>query len=628
MIYTLKGNLTGVQCDDHFMPLSNTTVRLYRSRADVNEATVLVAAQAKETFQIIDEKGIKSKEKDLLAESKTDESGNYTFEINGDKAKYKGEAVEFAVFYAEVPDYGQKNTEKPKNFQPFLASLNVLQPKWRETNNGLQANWNYRISNRIWCQILSILDIWLICGLVSHCESQQALAGIEVIAMDDDVISDDQLGSAITDENGRFCIYYRSKDFKKTFLSPVVNVETPLFPWGNGPDIFFKFAFGGSIFFEELPSRARQADRENVGNCFCVRLCLRDQPDGGNGTGPIGYFFAIGELRRYNSIVNINPASGKTVGKPISSWNDLAFYQNLALVGALTEKLNGAPMEYKFQYTELTSPGDPVPISPGAWTDVIPTQIANTVIGYGWKLTPGFEYEDIAINAVGSQIPVSFNGNWIVVPQSGSLPMGFNLVLNNNGPLIKLISSTIAGTPVDMGGLIPGNSTTSVNPLQQNRYFSLRMIKREAGNPSTEVVAGVSRPLAIFNTKYLNVPQRGSWLPTTNSNELGVASIDLDELATSGGCSTITNTLTAKYTAANPNLGAVSLNMTGPGGPHSFAPVVETTPGEESHGTSAYTGSVEALPKCSYEVRLSAELKLTNGESQHDGIWDRVLFCK
>ncbi|SHM84469.1 hypothetical protein SAMN04488057_10449 [Cyclobacterium lianum] len=68
--------------------------------------------------------------------------------------------------------------------------------------------------------------------------------------------------------------------------------------------------------------------------------------------------------------------------------------------------------------------------------------------------------------------------------------------------------------------------------------------------------------------------------------------------------------------------------MTGPGGPHSFAPVTFPSPGEEAYGTSSYTGDVAALPNCSYEVRLTAELKLTDGESQHDGIWDRVLFCK
>ena len=622
MKYTLKGNLHGVICNDHLMPVANTTIRLYRYPGNANEATALTVAQAKETFQKIDEKGIDAKQKHLLAETKTDNAGNYSFVIDGTKKKYNGEVVEFDLHYSKIPDYGQKDTKEPRKFKPFQVTLNVLQPKWRETNTGLLAAWNYRISHKLWCAILAWLDIWVICGIVLNCETQQPLPGIEVIAMDDDVISDDELGKATTNSGGRFCIFYRSKDFKKTFLSPIINVETPLLPWGNGPDIYFKFAFGGSVFYEEPPSRARDSDRENVGNCFCVRLCLKDQPS--DGPGPIGYFFAIGQIRRYNSILNINPANGKTTGKPIAAWNDMAFYHNLALIGALTEKLNGQPMEYKFQYTELTNPSDPIPVSPAAWTDVIPTQIANTVLGYRFKLGP-FEYTDLAINATGSQDPVTIAGNWIEVPQQTSMPPGYTLVLNNNGPLIKLISSTLASTPVDMAGLVQGNSTTTINPLQKNRYFSLRMIKREAGNPATEVIAGVSRPIAIFNTKYLNVPQRGSWLPTTNSNELGVACIDLAELATSGGCSTITNSLTAKYTAANPNLGNVALIMTGP---HSFDPVTVTAPGEEAHGTSSYTGNAATLPKCSYEVRISAELNLTNGEYQHDNIWDRVLFCK
>ena len=627
MKYTLEGKLTGVNCDDHFTPVAQTTIRLYRYAGDANQATALTAAQAKETFQRLDEKDIKAKEKHLLAETKTDQSGNYIFTIDSEEKKYQGEVIEFDVHYSRVPDYGQKDTEEPKKFKPFQVTLNVLQPKWKETNSGVVAGWNYRISTRLWCIILAWLDIWVICGVVLNCETEEPLAGIDVTAMDDDWITDDELGIATTDASGRFCIYYRSKDFKKTFLSPIINVETPLLPWGNGPDIYFKFAFGGSTFYEEPPSRAREPDRENVGNCLCVRLCLKDTPD--EGTDPVGYFFAIGQIRRYNSILNIDPTNGKTTGKSTTAWNDQAFYSNLALIGALTEKLNGQPMEYKFQFTEVANPGDPIP-GPGGWKDVIPTQIGNTVIGYGWKWDPFpiQTQQDIAINANSSQIPVNFNGNWIIVPQSGSLPLGYNLVLNNNGPLIKLISTTIANTPVDMAGLVQGDSTTTINPLQKNRYFSLRMIKREAGNPASEVVSGVSRPLAIFNTKYLNVPQRGSWLPTTNSTELGVACIDLAELATAGGCSTISNSLTAKYTAANPNLGTVTLSMTGPGGPHSFNPVVFTTPGQEAHGTSAYTGNVANLPKCSYEVRVSAELNLTNGEYQHDNIWDRVLFCK
>ena len=58
------------------------------------------------------------------------------------------------------------------------------------------------------------------------------------------------------------------------------------------------------------------------------------------------------------------------------------------------------------------------------------------------------------------------------------------------------------------------------------------MINREAGNTSSEQVAGVSGSLAMFHTVNQNVPQRDSWLPVV-SNCLGVARVDVAELAVS-----------------------------------------------------------------------------------------------
>ncbi len=621
MKYVLRGRIHAIVCDEPQHSLANTTVRLYRF--DDKDATRLVAAQSKEAFQFLEEKEIKAKAKRLLAETKTDAQGNYAFEIDGDKQKYKGEAVEFDVYYAEIPDYGQNDTKKARNYKAFQATLDVIQPRWRETNEGLLAQWNHSISRKWWCSILRRLDIWVICGVLLDCKSQQPQAGVEVIAMDDDVISDDQLGTAITDASGRFCIFYRSKDFKKTFLSPFINIETPIFPLGNGPDIYFKFALGGSIFHEESPSEARKPGRENVDNCLCVRLCIE-----GGQSEPISSFFHIGDNRRYHIVLNINPADGRTINKNDPSeagWNEQAFYSTLALLGTLEKTLNGQPMEYKFQYIELGSPTDPIPTNEAAWTDVLKTDIANgTIIGFTPKFSltpppPHYNPDIYAINPKVGQIEVLFNGNWIIVPQTAQ---------SLTGRLINLISTKLASGNVDMTGLIQGNSTTSIVPLQKNRYFSLRMKKRQAGNAATEVVAGTSRPIAIFNTTFDKVPQGGSWLLVAGGPELGVASLDLQELATAGGCSNIADSITVKYTAANPNLGTVNLTFTGPGATNSFQPIVFPTPGEEAYGTSLYTGNFGELENCAYEIRLNAELNLTNGEDQHDGIWDRVLFCR
>ncbi len=633
MKYTIKGRLQTAICDDNQLAIPNTVIRIYSLNEERNAATAFATAQSKEVSKIFEEGEIKERKKFLLAETRTDAVGNFEAAIS-DGLKYDGGTVAVTLYYDHVPDYGQKDTKLPKNFKPFEVLLDIIQPKWNENQNGLVAAWNYTVLKRIWCYILQRLDIWVICGTLTNCESKAPLNGIEVIAMDDDIITDDLLGSAVTDDNGKFCIYYRSIKFKKTFLSPFINIETtPILSFDNGPDIYFKFAVGGSQFFAESPSEAQRPSRKNVGNCLCVSLCLKESPNV-PGTVPAA-FYQIGYARAYHPVLNIDPTTGRTAGKVETSWNNQAFYATMDLRGSLSKKFNGQPVEYKFQYFKVTDLSVDISSIPDAsWTDVKPSDIAKSEIGT--RITsffPVIKYNSYkihgtdAVTVYGNEIEVQFSGNWIQVPQdSGVFDIHFN------GSLIHLISNNLTSGVVDKTGLVQG--TTSA-PLLENDYFAIRMLKRELGNEASKVQAGFSRPLAIFNTKYTNVPQGGSWLPSS-SDELGIASIDLQELKVGGGCSKITDSLTINYTAANPNLGNVSLSMSGPGGPHNFEPVLYPTPGEEAFGASKYTGAnnvvdpndVINLPNCSYEVRLSATLNLTNGETQHDPIWDRVLFCK
>ena len=95
-----------------------------------------------------------------------------------------------------------------------------------------------------------------------------------------------------------------------------------------------------------------------------------------------------------------------------------------------------------------------------------------------------------------------------------------------------------------------------------------------------------------------------------------------------GGCNKITDTINVKYTAANPNLGNVAITFTGQGATNNFEAIIFPSPGEEAFGTSKYLGNFGDLKPCAYEIRLSAELNLTDGEDQHQGIWDRILFCR
>lgn len=622
MRFILKGTLHGLICREQQIPVKETIVRLYRYN-NQDAVVAMATAQPKELFKIYSKEELSAKSKDLIAETKTDEYGAYSFDLDEKKQNYNGSPIELALYYPDVPDYGQTNKDKPKNFKEFGVLINVLQPRWRETNEYIYATFNYAFNSKNWCYMMGLLDLWFIFGKLSVCDTQTPIPGIEVTAMDDDWISDDNLGSGLTNSSGHFLIVYTSKDFKKTFLSPWVNVETPLLPWNSGPDVYFKYSLGSGSM-DESPSRGRDKDRENIGNCFCVNLCLKKGPiDNPDDNEVIPGFFKIGQNRTYHILNNIDSTTGRTKDKAIAGWNDLAFFSNLSLLGSLNKKINSKPLEYKFQYEEWSAPGGMIINS---WTDIKKPDIANTVVGYTQELTGDIfnpvKNTDYGIHPHPSEMEVFFDvsNTWIKVPQLS------NFVVNTNGLLINLISSKLMSGTVNMSGLMPGNNAASVQTLQKNRYFKLRMLKREEGNAATETIAGTSKEIALFNLIYSGVPQYGSWLPGTSS-ERGVACLDIKEM-TGSGCGKITNSLTVKYTAANPNLGNVNVSMTGPGGPHVFPAITHNTAGEEAHGEVAYSGTVAALPNCAYIVYLHAAMKLTNGEDTHHDIWDHMAFCK
>ena len=93
-------------------------------------------------------------------------------------------------------------------------------------------------------------------------------------AFDVDWLQDDALGHEVTDGAGHFRIDYSADDFKKTIFSPAINLE-----WTGGPDFYFRVeTLSGTVLLAEPASRGRASDRENVGPCFSVDLCLEKQP--------------------------------------------------------------------------------------------------------------------------------------------------------------------------------------------------------------------------------------------------------------------------------------------------------------------------------------------------------------
>ena len=261
MTYLFKGSLCGYICAECPEPLANLKVRLYRVDKERNVAALAVA-NPKETFAILADSQIKEKESRLLAEAETDNKGNFTVELG---KNYAGEAFEVDVYCGSVPR--QKIGKKPP--KPRQFTITTLQPRYRKTEHGFIAVWDYCLPYRFWCAILALFDVWTICGRVLDCETKRPVAGVKVNAFDADWLADDELGFAFTDAAGKFVITYSSVDFKQ---GTWIDVELI-----GGPDLYFRIEDGGgNALLTETQSRGRNPDRENATNCFCVELCIKE----------------------------------------------------------------------------------------------------------------------------------------------------------------------------------------------------------------------------------------------------------------------------------------------------------------------------------------------------------------
>ncbi|NJO01123.1 MAG: hypothetical protein HC880_04960 [Bacteroidia bacterium] len=262
----IKGSLKAHLCENCFENLSDVNIRLYRPLADKDVVAVATAA-TKDTFRMLSEEEVQQKENQLIAETTTDAQGNFYLEI---AKEYQNQAFEIDFRCSSVPRKGFT----PKKGMERQFHLTTLYPQWREDQQGnLFYTWEYTLAAQWWCIIRGqYFDAWIICGRLLNCQTGQPLPNIKIIAKDADLISDDLLGSDFTDSSGYFRIDYTSSDFKRTFLSPIINVETDPAPpyFSSGPDVYFQLEYAGiPIQFETAANR-----RSNVGYCLCVSLCV------------------------------------------------------------------------------------------------------------------------------------------------------------------------------------------------------------------------------------------------------------------------------------------------------------------------------------------------------------------
>ncbi len=620
MRYTLFGHLCGQLCSDYQEDLANATLRLYRPEGENSQIVARAAAETKRTHQILDRGEAEARADRLLAETELDSEGRFEV-VLGEEIDYDGEAIEVDVYFESVP-----GMPEDVEADPLQVSITTLQPQWRKGEEGARFGWEHCIPERFWCQVRGQFRAWTICGDVTLCATDEPVEGVTVVAFDRDWIQDDELGVATTDGNGRFRIDYLRQDFEP---GTVIDVELV-----GGPDLYFRVETpGGQPLLAEDSSEGRTRSRENAGPCFCVHLCIDEEPDDPD---PEVYpaFTSVGGYDFQTDIDSGPAGTGETVRR------GRAFYHALRLNGIMSKTLNGNPLEYKFQYRERGA---------SSWTDVTPSQIRKTKIGTLEKVDtsvspPRISTKDYVVGGTpdSDEVAVTPNGNWIPMPQKSGVFSGDGSFVPNHDQ-IQLDSRTLAtfAPAVDLTGIDAGDSAEAPSgvSLVQNRQFEIRMLVREHplnSTPSASTEVGHLEKIAVNNRLYDYV-RHPNWMSEQVNDGLAVAMVNLEELGSSG-CEGIQETLNVRFTASHPNLGTVRIKVDGPGGPYRTTPT-PADPNVNGNGDENLYGSIdfqqisggtkaEELKNCAYTVTLSAEVLLTNGDTVPSTRHDQIAFCK
>ncbi len=626
MSFTFRGSLCGRLCSECLEQLFDVTVRLYRNRSDQN-VTALAVAGPNDTLALLTDEQVKSKASQLIAETKTDANGNFSFTLDR-KQKYDGGAFEVDVYCGTVPHRKAGRKQPP----PRQFSITTLQPAWKQTGESdFVAIWDYCIPYRFWCYIRGLFDAWVICGHLTTCDDGSPIPGATVSATDVDWIQDDPLGSAVTNATGHFRIDYNSEDFQVTPFSPWINFECV-----SGPDVYFKATLGSDIVLDEPRSMGRSAGRENIGPCFCIELCS-DEVHGGCGVSCQPHWQKVWDF-------DIHPDAGQ-LGSQFSAegyagganasyvFGDMNYKSGVLLRGncpLVNPADNTHKLTYRFvigEYTWSTFPDDPNTIPSVAPLALAPvTQIAKTTVGYVFYIDGNGVPSSADVDITSADLDA--NG-WVTPPILGRV-LTVDLHNGFTGPvtiadanflrtdeLIVLNSSVItaAHAPKMPGGLPQVQAGRALTNAEKEpiRRYKLQFEVRDATSLATIFTDALSS--IILN------------------NSSPVLALDMEELFTNLcnplGAANIGHVL---YTADHPhlasfalaissNLGVVHPSSPAPGpitvnGGFLQLPSASFPPGgfffrggsggpHNGTNTGGFPVDISADPSCAYRINLS-----------------------
>jgi hypothetical protein len=599
MSYTFKGNLQGEICEDCKEALYGMEVLLYLPwRKETNTGDV--PTNQKDDFRIVTKEEASQRANLLIARAKTDENGNFEFEID---EKYDSSSFDIDFICYNAP----YSIKKDATNQALQMHLTTVFPRQEDS-------WSYTIPYKIWCDIRGrYFDAWVICGHLLNCQNNEPIVGATVTAWDADFLTDDTLGSAITDASGHFRIDYNSLTFKRTFLSPWINVETdPGLPlsFQSGPDVYFKAELSGNKLIDETKEEARK----NVAYCLCVNLCSKINVFNENDTFDSAW---TGFGTRFSASFGTGYKDFDADGYAGSDKNVLHSAVDLTGQAPLKSSLNRR-IKYRFRISHVTTPNNAA--SPADMN-------FSKTIG----VTAGL-FEKSQILTLEKKVPTGVNDSLVVESHQDDFDAqgwfdatnAVERTLINNGyaigdlPLFKIIETdtliTLNTTALTTQPNVP--PTAAGVPIAPANLIAIEKmaIRFEIG----ELTSGGTIAIQPTNGKTLNSV-------IINNNPIAM-NLAIAELEATGLCNPISGDVHAKYTVYHPHIQSFSMSLRNNSNTVNrgitdglFMPLAgNQNPSVTGHANLSLkiNNPPTDMSRCTYTLKLVAQTRLHNGRNQ------------
>jgi len=606
----IKGNLKGFNCEECSENISGAIVKLYQP---IKEGAVPIHA---ERLMVLSPEEIKAKLRRLVAEARTDENGAFTFELSENYSQMTSFEVDFEC--GSIP----RKPLLPKKGPIVQVHLGQFEIDWSVTERERVAKLPLHLSHKLWCYLKGkIFDVWTICGKLVNCDTQKPLVGVTITAMDADLITDDLLGTAVTDSNGHFTIYYSSSDLRINFLP--FNLETDLDPpyISSGPDVYFKGHLGTTEIFNETSALRRK----NVPHCLCVTLCSNSNIVNPNDPNLYSAWTRIGTA--FN--IPTGPALNDFDTDGFAGAEKFGFYGNIQLSGQAPHKnSSGDHIQYKFSVSHNTTtnggvaPDDSdfskiIGVTPGLLDEsALICQLSKGSFPWGtinvYAKTTDFDSEgwfDVndAIQRSFSDhgVPVSEQSDWHLIDTDTLLGLHTT----------ALTTATDIALPIAEGQPVPAAVLIPIEKIAIR--FEVRTF-----NPATLATSPMTANGRTLNSMVVN---NNSIFAKYMVTQLGI-----------GGCSPLSGNIDAAYTLHHPLLRSASLRIRNNSGTlnrlltDGFLTVSNNTNAGINNGNNAalrINSVPNDMPRCTYVLEFDVQRRLHNGVSNsHDGVQQVFFF--